>query len=124
MDFEKLSLKQSAGKEYIYLKALENPKTENIYAAAEAILKLKKKHNCSLVLMDTLDSKSMPSVVRLFMLGTKILQLKGIRELKTAVVTNEITTPGARFFSDFANNRGYNFKTFTDIKSAENWLIF
>ncbi len=122
MDFEKLSLKQSADKEYIYLKALENPKTENIYAAAEAILKLKKKHNCCLVLMDTQESKSMPSIVRLFILGTKILQLKGIRELKTAVVTNEVTIPGAKFFSDFANNRGYNFKTFSDIKSAEDWL--
>jgi hypothetical protein len=122
MDFQKIKLRKNSEKNIIYVIAIEYPKSENIINTAKEVLSYKNKHQCNLVLLDGRESKSLPSIIDMVIMGKQLLALEGIKELKTAIVSSEAIKPGTKFFSNFARNRGYSFKAFLDIKSAEDWL--
>ena len=73
--------------------------------------------------MDVRDfEKRLGTVDTYFLAHTELPPLEKDRIKKVAVVENKDMEVNAKFYEDIVRNRGYDFRIFTEMNDAKDWL--
>lgn len=97
---------------------------DSVLAVARETLQACKAQDIDKVLVDVRQLEGRLGTVDAFELATRHFRtFRALRALrKAAIVDRASSATRARFLEDVAVNRGYNFRIFSDVEKAKEWL--
>jgi len=106
---------------YIHFKITGDYPGKEVFKDFDQIIEASNKYDCPIILLDCTDFKYELSTYDRYEIGEYIAETYGSKHLKIALVGNPKNTDP--FTETVAQNRGANFRMFSEQEKAIKWLL-